>query len=374
MTTGLATKLAHQALRDAVRARDAREYLDAEPPPVDPVLQDTLDKGDKLMLVAASKMRKSLFILMLAICLAAGRDFLNWKVPKPRTVLYAQWEIREHHVWRRVRRLCKAMGIKSEDLGGRLRVMSLRGKEGWAGVNGVEGVQEEALAIQADVVITDPFYKLLEGEESKPEGVRPTLQAFDGMSEVTGAAVIFPHHDRKGDQGATALVDRGSGSGVLGRDYDAAIYLTPHSNGENEVTVVEAVVRNYAPQAPFTVEWTYTEDGYRFEVADDITPSKKTKSTRTPPPDLDKYLPTARSILADHAQQTGQQEMVWGVFKAAFKDRTKLSEMRTREFLALMTADPNPPLRTSDERQGRGKGRLKLVWASFSARQRQPGE
>ena len=48
--------------------------------------------------------------------------------------------------------------------------------------------------------------------------------------------------------------DRGAGSGVLGRDYDACITLTRHRDDE-EAAVVECLLRNYKPRKPFTAEW-----------------------------------------------------------------------------------------------------------------------
>ena len=56
--------------------------------PNDPVFLDFFDRGDKLLLIGASKSRKSFFALQMAACLAAGRDVLNFTVTMPRHILF----------------------------------------------------------------------------------------------------------------------------------------------------------------------------------------------------------------------------------------------------------------------------------------------
>ena len=70
-----------------------------------------MDAGDKLAVLASSKLRKSFFFLQLALAMAAGREFLGWRIPRPRRVVYVQFEVREHHTHRRLRNIARAMGI-----------------------------------------------------------------------------------------------------------------------------------------------------------------------------------------------------------------------------------------------------------------------
>lgn len=62
---------------------NAATWLDSEPPLSDQIMMDTFDAGDKVCIIGSSKLRKSFFILMMLICLAAGRNFLNWQVVRP---------------------------------------------------------------------------------------------------------------------------------------------------------------------------------------------------------------------------------------------------------------------------------------------------
>ncbi len=101
---------------EPVKPTSLRHYLENDPPELDPVLIGLFDRGDKLTIVAPSKSRKSFFVLQMLICLATGRDFLGWATPKARNVLLLQYEVKECHLWRRARRMCRAMTPhKTED-------------------------------------------------------------------------------------------------------------------------------------------------------------------------------------------------------------------------------------------------------------------
>jgi RecA-family ATPase len=98
-----------------------------------------------------------------------------------------------------------------------------------------------------EVIFFDPLYKLNEGVENAAEDMRTILAAFDMVAEETGAAIVYVHHDTKGNPGDRDIRDRGAGSNVLGRDYDACMTLTSHAQ-EDEAIVVDVLLRNYKPQ------------------------------------------------------------------------------------------------------------------------------
>ncbi len=249
---------------------DAREWLLNNPPPVDPVLQDTFDAGDKVCVIGASKTRKSFYGLQLAVSVASGRDFLAWRVARPRRVLLIQMEIQERHYWRRVRRMCEALGIRPEEIGDRLRVVNARGR----GLS-VEHLRRYAEETRAEVVIIDPLYKLNRGDENSAENMAALLAWFDELAQATGATVCYIHHDAKGSPGDRETRDRGSGSGVLGRDYDACMTLTEHRDQEDAL-VVGVLLRNYPPQPGVTVKW---EEGC-FHLANDLAAVAATSRSR----------------------------------------------------------------------------------------------
>jgi hypothetical protein len=79
---------------------------------------------------------------------------------------------------------------------------------------------------------------------------RPLL-AFDRICELSGAAIIYTHHNPKGLTGDRKLVDRGSGSSVLSRDYDSMISLSPHA--QDGLIVLDVLTRNYPAPQPLSL-------------------------------------------------------------------------------------------------------------------------
>jgi len=324
---------------------NAAGWLDTDPPEPDPIFEDTFDKGDKIAIIGSSKVRKSFFLLMMILCLAVGRSFLGWKISKPRKVLLCQFEIKDNHLHRRVKRMAQALGITSEDIGGRIQIINARGL-GICGTDGLDRIMNEALLIKPDVIALDPLYKLTTGIENAAEDVKIILNAFDMMAEFTGAAIAYVHHDPKGSPGDRDIRDRGAGSNVLGRDYDACITLTAHAH-EPDAVVIDTLLRNYPPQELFTISWAVEENGnHYFVVRTDLMPEKKTSKTKSKPLDLSTYLPIAESILGD-------EEMEIAPFKESLKMKTGLSDKRLREFMKWATSGDDPYILT---RENRGRG------------------
>ncbi|NCC51779.1 MAG: AAA family ATPase [Spartobacteria bacterium] len=249
----------------------AVDWINSEPPPVDPVLVDLFDRGDKVAVIGASKTRKTWFLMQCALSLATGRDFLQWKPSGAVCVLMLQMEVKPSHFHRRLYRMAHEMGIDPESIRDRLFVLNGRGHA----YDALELVGH-ITAVAADVVILDPLYKLHEGEENSATDTKPLLAGFDRIAQETGAAVVFCHHDAKGTPGDRNKRDRGSGSGVVGRDYDCGIFLTPHRDEETAV-VVSALPRNYPPVKDCVAVF----DQYHFEVSDTLLPEVETRLSQS---------------------------------------------------------------------------------------------
>jgi len=334
---------------------DASEYLEHEPPEPDQIIKNLFDTGDKMAVIASSKQKKSMFVCQMALSISSGKtSFFNFGIPKPRNVLLVQLEVKGDHFHRRVRRISKALNIKASDIYGKLFIVNGRGLNLF-GADGVRHIQKIAERRRADVVIIDPFYKLNDGIENAVEGMRSILAAFDALVEQTGAGLIYVHHDAKGAVGEKALTDRGSGSGVMGRDYDSALFLTPHCEVE-DATVLEVVQRNYAPIKPDVIMWKINSgESYCFECDCTLAPDKQTQKQKVKPPPPSAYVFSAYKILED-------REVDVSIFKPDFKDLTGLSDSRVKEFMAWATAGDDPCLIARSER-GRG---VNKKWLRFS--------
>ncbi len=338
----------------AIQIINAADWLQLVPALPEQILTDTFDLGDKVSIIGSSKMRKSFFLLQLIISIAAGKDFLAWAIPKPRRVLHIQLEIQAHHYHSRVIRMARALGIGAADLGDRLQILNGRGL-GLAGKEGIAQIREIAKESKPDIISIDPLYKIATGIENAAEDLKIILGIFDTLAEETGAAIAYVHHDAKGAPGDRDIRDRGAGSNVLGRDYDACLTLTPHAN-EDEAAVVDILLRNYRPQEPFSIRWTEDSEngGYRFETAGDLIAEKKTSKTKKTATPFSDYLPIAGEIM-------GGEEMGIALFKTILKQKAGLSDHKIRDFIRWATDPGNGFILTREERsQGRNNKWLKI--------------
>ncbi|HPC94987.1 MAG TPA: bifunctional DNA primase/polymerase [Sedimentisphaerales bacterium] len=339
--------------RPPITVVDAATWLTTEPPASDQILTDTFDAGDKVALIGPSKMRKSFFLLQGTLSIASGRDFLGWSVPKPRRVFLVQFEIQQHHFHRRVRRMAAALELTPEILEDRFQIVNGRGLA-LSGAAGIEAVKQAVLPFSPDLICIDPLYKISTGAENAAEDMKTVLGLFDQLAEQTGAAVLYVHHDAKGFSGDRDIRDRGSGSGVLGRDYDACFTLTPHAT-EDDAVVVETLLRNYRPQEACTIGWVNDlNGGYCFGPRPDLAATKKTSTNAK-----------ARDIVTDEACHAVAIELLRdaameiGDFKQAIREKTGLGRNRTDEFVRRALKQPECPFDIYETR-GRGRHR-KLV-------------
>lgn len=84
------------------------------------------------------------------------------------------------------------------------------------------------------------------------------IEAIAVQQEVS---VVIGAHYRKGGPGDGKAMERISGSGVLQRDPDAILTMTDlddqvdEDDNERECCVIDPVLRNFPPQAPFGLYW-----------------------------------------------------------------------------------------------------------------------
>lgn len=259
-----------------------------EPPPVDPILEGLFDRGDVACIIGSAKSYKTWFVLQLAICAASGFPFLGVNVPKARKALFIQFEVKAEHFHRRFKILLRGLGLK--DAPDNLAFVNCRGLD--------VGLKEIAKAVTqwgAEIIFLDPLYMLIEGEENNSTDMKTLLKGFAAIARDAGAAIVFTHHDAKGTAGDRKTSDRGSGSGVLGRFYDAALTISDHR--ENDAyRVITPLLRNYKPVEPFCVTWNQC-----FSVADapaEVLTSRSNNqnpNSRKPP---EMFIPDVRRCIA----------------------------------------------------------------------------
>ena len=249
---------------------DAAAWLHQDLPEPVQVLRGAFDLNTKTCIAGPSKARKSFFLLQAAVSLSAGLpDFLAWQIDAPRTVLCVNMEIPEAHFHRRLRRMVKALNITPDQLKGRLHIMNARGMPADPVL---ARIVTEARRVKAEVVIIDPIYKLIPGDESKQENVKALLTTMDRVCNSTGAALVYVHHGTKGEAGDRLTIDRAAGSGVLARDVDCLVSLANHIT--DGLLVVEQIARSYAPKNAFSIRWDTEADCFQVEA--DTPPTVRT--------------------------------------------------------------------------------------------------
>jgi hypothetical protein len=292
---------AQQKGASVLQAVSALDIVNEEISPPEQVLEDFVDVGDVVGIFGKSKQRKSWFAMQLALCIATGEPFLQWSVSRRHRVLLLQMEVQEKHYRRRIQRVAGTMfgGAPQfkRDLDF-LRIVNCRGKN----VN-AEQIQQLVTVLDPEVVFIDPIYTLI-AEESDQESVKSLVRSFAEIAE-SGRTVFYVHHDKKGKSGDVELVDRGSGSGVIGRAYDAACFLDAHKDSDDH-SVVQSLCRNYAGSPKFSMTWT----DFVFQVDDEmpaeVATSHSESSKRQRNPTMDSFVERARTLLP--AQRMGRED------------------------------------------------------------------
>jgi len=229
---------------------------------IEPLLEGFCDVGDKVAIIGASKVRKSFFCLQLALCLAVGVPFVGMAARKSR-VLLANTEIHPAHFKNRIKRMLCAEPFKDVNqpaLLNNLHVWNLRNFD--VSVE-YDQIAEQVELLKPEVLILDPLYRFVRGDENVSTDLKHTLiSEFSKLMRINNSALFYTHHDPK-SVGDRDDVSRGSGSSVLGRDYDGAQILSKHLS-EDDGVVASYVVRNYRPIPPLTVKF----NGNLFEPTD----------------------------------------------------------------------------------------------------------
>ncbi|MFZ2656580.1 MAG: AAA family ATPase [Victivallales bacterium] len=234
--------------RKALTTVSAGEWFNVEINKPVSLLSGCLDKGTKANIGGGSKTRKSFFTFQLCISLAAGLDFLNFPLHGiKRKVLLINFEINEYHFQDRLKGILHGLNLTPDDMAENLYIVNARGLDA-----DFQAIEATALEVRPDLIVIDPFYKLITGDENKPESFKPILKQFDRLAEKSGAAILTIMHYAKGFSGEKQTIDRFSGSGVTARDFDVGFFLTPHADGE-DFAVLEVINRNYAPRPAVTV-------------------------------------------------------------------------------------------------------------------------
>lgn len=227
MQTLLGVNFGYDSWKDWMESLGKSESLVVEnlatllknPPPLAPeLLHGYLRKGHKFLLSGASKSGKSFALIELAVALSQGTEWFGFKCEKA-NVCYINLEIDRGSVVKRFEDVCKGLNIDKSAVD-KVNVINLRGKAKPLDKLAPELI-EDLKGSDTDVIIIDPIYKVITGDENNATEMAQFCNQFDVLCDKLHATVIYAHHHSKGTQGGKSAQDRASGSGVFARDPDA---------------------------------------------------------------------------------------------------------------------------------------------------------
>lgn len=239
------------------------------PPKAPELITGMLRKGHKMIVSGAPKAGKSFALIGLAIAIAEGKDWMGYQCSSGR-VLYINLEVDEPSFWHRINDVYKAKGW-SIDHPENIDVMNLRGRAEPLSTLAPK-LEVRLRRTKYDLVIVDPIYKVITGDENNASDMGKFCNLFDRIAKSGDCAVAYCHHHSKGSQAQKSAIDRASGSGVFARDPDAIVdltelYVSEADREELKARLMESVVDSVMKS---TGQWTNLEKVHPEQLMDRI--------------------------------------------------------------------------------------------------------
>ncbi|WP_337746495.1 AAA family ATPase [Victivallis vadensis] len=219
-----------------------------------PIIHGLLREGETMNIIAAPKTGKSWLVLDLALAVAAGRDWLGFPCESGKVLLIDN-ELHPETSASRIRKVRDARGAALTRIGERIFIDNQRGrlKDIYELGRGVEMLKKH----QFKLVIIDAFYRAMpmKMDENDNGGMAKLYNAIDRYAKELDCAFVLIHHTSKGNQSIKNVTDVGSGAGAQSRAADAHLILRRHK--DEDIVVLESVVRSFQPNPPVCLRWNY---------------------------------------------------------------------------------------------------------------------
>lgn len=233
------------------------------PPEMAPVqIEGILRKGHKMLIAGPSKAGKTFLEIELAVATAEGLTWCGYQCAQGR-VLFINLEVDEASFIHRIKDVYEGMKVEPNHIDN-IVTLNLRGvsrpldKLAPILVNRIKKTK-------VDLVILDPIYKVITGDENSASDMARFCNQFDYICKETGVSMVYCHHHSKGNKSNMNAMDRASGSGVFARDPDAILDLlevkTPLdvyiNDPQTTAWKLEFTLREFAKPQPLYMYFTY---------------------------------------------------------------------------------------------------------------------
>lgn len=196
------------------------DVWDNLPPLADSLIDGLIRQGHKMLVAGPSKAGKSYALIQLCIAIAEGIEWLGWQCAQGR-ILYVNLELDRASCLNRFADVYRVAGIKPDNLQN-IDVWNLRGSAVPMDKLTPKLIRR-SLKRHYIVVVIDPIYKVITGDENSAEQMAKFCNNFDRVCKELNVAAVYCHHHSKGLQGQKMSRDRASGSGVFARDPDTLL-------------------------------------------------------------------------------------------------------------------------------------------------------
>lgn len=207
---------------DLPEPENLADFWDNMPALAPPLIDGVLRRGHKMLIAGPSKAGKSFALIEMCIAIAEGAKWFGWNCTQGK-IMYVNLELDRASCLHRFKDVYTAMGLKPQNFTN-IDIWNLRGKSVPMDKLAPKLIRRAAKKNYI-VIIIDPIYKVITGDENSADQMAHFCNQFDKVCCELGAAVIYCHHHSKGTQGAKKSMDRASGSGVFARDPDALLDL-----------------------------------------------------------------------------------------------------------------------------------------------------
>lgn len=220
-----------------------------------PIIDGLLRESETMNVIASPKMGKSWLVTDMALAVAAGRPWLGSYHTHQGDVLILDNELHPCTTAHRVPKVAGARGLTIDEYGGQVCIDNLRGRL----------IDIRTLSLYFDhiepgefkLIILDAFYRFLPTgvDENANADIAQIYNLIDAYAHKLRCAFVLIHHTSKGNQSERSVTDVGAGAGSQSRAADSHLILRPHQ--EDDVVVLDAAVRSWAPVEPTCLRWNF---------------------------------------------------------------------------------------------------------------------
>jgi hypothetical protein len=216
---------------DDISIRSLAEIMATEDDPYDWVIPGVLERGDRLILTGGEGGGKSTMLRQIAICAAGGVHPFTHEPIEPARVVYIDVENTERHFRRMSRGLVAQAKLIGADPTERM-FAEFPGRLDITTDRALSGIHKILDAVQPDLVVIGPLYKLSPRAIQTDDEATPLLVALDSIRD-RGIALLMEAHAGHAQSAAGQRNYRPRGSSALlgWPEFGYGLELDPEAEG-----------------------------------------------------------------------------------------------------------------------------------------------